>query len=110
MRKQHLRWLCIVTLLSLLLGARAAQQLALPARVAAAGTSEVALVRTGADVEAAVRKAVAHVGGLSGIIEPGDVVAVKVNMVMDAPASSGMVTDPVVARARLPEQCRGDRL
>ncbi|MFN2226658.1 MAG: DUF362 domain-containing protein, partial [Anaerolineae bacterium] len=99
MRKQHLRWLCIVTLLSLLLGARAAQQLALPARVAAAGTSEVALVRTGADVEAAVRKAVAHVGGLSGIIEPGDVVAVKVNMVMDAPAGSGMVTDPAVARA-----------
>jgi uncharacterized protein (DUF362 family) len=61
--------------------------------------SRVSIVRSGAAVEAAVRQAVAQAGGLAGIVESGDVVAIKVNMVMDAPANSGMVTDPAVARA-----------
>ncbi len=98
MHKRRLRWLGIVSLLNLLLGAKAAQQLAMPSR-AAAGMSEVSIVRTGGGVEAAVREAVARVGGLAGVVAPGDTVAIKVNLVMDAPASSGMVTDPTVARA-----------
>jgi uncharacterized protein (DUF362 family) len=98
MRKRRLRWLCILVLLSLLLGARTAQYLALPSH-AAAGMSRVAIVRTAGGVEAAVREAIARSGGLSDLIGPGDVVAIKVNLVRDAPASSGIVTDPAVARA-----------
>jgi uncharacterized protein (DUF362 family) len=56
-------------------------------------------VRTDAGVEAAVRQAVGLVGGLAGVVGPGDVVVVKPNMVMDAPAGTGMVTDPAVTRA-----------
>jgi uncharacterized protein (DUF362 family) len=92
------RWLCIAGLLALLLGARAAQSLAVLAR-SPSGMALVALARTVDGVEAAVRQAVAQAGGLEGIIAPGDVVAIKVNLVMDAPAASGMVTDPAVARA-----------
>jgi uncharacterized protein (DUF362 family) len=61
--------------------------------------TRVSIVRSGGDVEAAVRQTVAQAGGLAGVIDAGDVVAIKVNMVMDAPANSGMVTDPAVARA-----------
>jgi uncharacterized protein (DUF362 family) len=98
MRNHRLRWVSIVVLLSLLLGARTAQRLALPSH-AAAGTSTVAIVPAGGDVQAAVCEAIALSGGLSDLIAPGDVVAVKVNLVRDAPASSGIVTDPAVARA-----------
>jgi uncharacterized protein (DUF362 family) len=99
MGKRRLRWLCIVALLSLLLGAKAAQRLATPAPAVAASMSQVSIVRIGGDVEAAVREAVKRAGGLSGVIAPGDVVAIKVNMVMDATPGSGIVTDPAVARA-----------
>jgi uncharacterized protein (DUF362 family) len=97
---RRLRWVCIFGLLALLVGTKVAQDLcmAMPSR-ASAGTAQVAIVRTGGDVEAAVRQAVAQAGGLAGVIGPGDVVVVKPNLVMDAPASSGMVTDPAVTRA-----------
>lgn len=98
MIKRRWRWLGIAALLSLLLSTKAAQQLSLPSR-AAAGMSEVAIIRTGGGIDAAVREAVARVGGLGSVVAPGDRVVVKVNMVMDAPASSGVVTDPAVARA-----------
>jgi uncharacterized protein (DUF362 family) len=100
MDKLQLRWVCIVALLALLLSVRAMQSLAIPSS-APTGMARVAIARCGAggDVEAAVRQAVSQAGGLAGVIEPGDVVVVKVNLVMDAPANSGMVTDPAVARA-----------
>lgn len=98
MNKRRWRWTAIVALLGLLLGIRALQSLALPSS-APQGMAKVALVRSGSDVNAAVRDAVSKTGGFGGIIEPGDVVVVKVNLVMDAPAESGMVTGPAVARA-----------
>ena len=92
------RRVCIVGLLVLLLGARLAQGLAVP-RCSPTGMVQVAILPAEGDVEAAVRQAVALVGGLEGVIEPGDVVAVKPNLVMGAPAEGGMVTDPAVTRA-----------
>jgi len=75
-----------------------AQGLAVP-RCTPAGIVQVAILSAEGDVEAAVRQAVALVGGLESVIEPGDVVVVKPNLVMDAPAEGGMVTDPAVTRA-----------
>jgi uncharacterized protein (DUF362 family) len=98
MGSRRLRWIGIVGLLALLVGARVAQSLATPSH-AAAGMAQVAIVRTEGDVEAAVRQAVAQAGGLAGVVAPGDVVVIKPNLVMDAPASSGIVTDPAVTRA-----------
>ena len=98
MSGRRLRWVCIVGLLALLVGARVAQGLAVP-NYAPEGIAQVAIVRTGGDLEAAVRQAVAQAGGLARVVAPGDVVVVKPNLVMDAPTSSGMVTDPAVARA-----------
>lgn len=98
MGRRRWRWVAIAGLLALLLGVRAVQSLAVPS-FAPRGMSKVALVRSGGDVNAAVREAVAQAGGLAGVIQPGDVVVVKVNLVMDAPAASGMVTGPTVARA-----------
>jgi uncharacterized protein (DUF362 family) len=98
MTRLRLRWACIAGLLALLLGVRVVQSLAVPSYTPS-GMSTVAIVPTGGDVEAAVRQAVAQAGGLAGVVEPGDVVVVKVNLVIDAPASSGIVTDPAVARA-----------
>ncbi len=92
------RRLFIVGTLILLLGARLAHSLAVPHH-AAEGMVQVAVVPVEGDVETAVRQAVALAGGLEGIISPGDVVVIKPNLVMDAPASSGMVTDPAVTRA-----------
>jgi uncharacterized protein (DUF362 family) len=98
MERRRLRWACIIGLLVLLLGVRAAQGLAVPS-LAPASMAQVAIVRTGGDVEAAVRGAVTRAGGLETVIKPGDVVVLKPNLVMDAPAGSGMITDPVVVRA-----------
>ncbi|MBN1135122.1 MAG: DUF362 domain-containing protein [Anaerolineae bacterium] len=98
MSHKRWRWVWIVGLLALLLAAQVAQSLAVPAH-APQGIVQVAIVRIGGDVDAAVRQAVAKAGGLEKVIEPGDTVVVKPNMVMDAPAGSGMVTDPAVARA-----------
>ncbi len=98
MRTWQVRGICIVVLLILLLGARAIQSLAVPSN-APASMSKVAIVRASGDVDGAVRQAVAQAGGLAGVIEPGDLVVIKVNLVLDAPAGSGMVTGPAVARA-----------
>lgn len=95
---RRLRWACILCLLSVLLGVRAMQSSARPSH-APEGMQQVAIERIGNDVGTAVRQAVNLAGGLSGVIEPGDVVVVKINLVMDAPATSGIVTDPSVARA-----------
>ena len=95
---RRLRWVCIVGLLALLMGVRVAQGLAVP-NYTPASMAQVAIMWTGGGVEAAVRQAVVQAGGLAGVIAPGDVVVVKPNLVMDAPASSGMVTDPAVTRA-----------
>ncbi len=98
MSHKRWRWACIVGLLALLLAVRVAQSLAVPS-YAPEGMAQVAIVRIGGDLDAAVRQAVAKAGGLDKVIEPGDTVVIKVNMVMDASAGSGMVTDPAVARA-----------
>ena len=92
-----IRWLCIAALLTLFLGARTAQTLAVPNQ-AQAGSATVAIVRVGDDVHTAVRSAVALAGGLQGVVRPGDTVVVKVNLVRDISPESGMVTDPAVAR------------
>lgn len=94
---RRLRWVCIVGMLALLVGASAAQGLASP-RYFSSGIAKVAIVQTGGNVDAAVRQAVAQVGGLAGIVAPGDVVVVKPNLVLDAPTGSGIVTDPAVTR------------
>jgi uncharacterized protein (DUF362 family) len=98
MGSRRLRWVYIIGLLALLVGVRTAQSLATPSH-ASAGTSQVAIVPTGGSVDAAVRQAVAQVGGLAGIVAPGDVVVIKPNLVMDVPTGSGIVTDPAVTRA-----------
>jgi len=92
------RWGCTFGLLALLLAVRVAQSLAVPS-YAPQGMVQVAIVRIGGDVEAAVRQAVAKAGGLDEVINPGDTVVVKPNMVMDASVGSGIVTDPAVVRA-----------
>jgi uncharacterized protein (DUF362 family) len=95
------RWprrICIVGLLVLLLGSRVAQGLA-TSSPSPTGTATVAIARTEAGLESAVRQAVSLAGGLTGVVAPGNVVVVKPNMVMDSPTSSGIVTDPAVTRA-----------
>ena len=51
-----------------------------------------------AEVEALVRQAVALAGGLDGVVDPGDTVVVKPNLVWDAPPDEGFSTDPRVTR------------
>ena len=98
MSHKRWRWVCIVGLLALLLAVQVAQSLAVPA-YAPQGLVQVAIVRIEGDLEAAVRQAVAKAGGLEQVIDPGDTVVVKPNMVMDAPVGSGIITDPAVVRA-----------
>jgi uncharacterized protein (DUF362 family) len=92
------RRIYIVGLLALLLGARLAQGLAVPHQTPT-DMAQVAIVRVESGVEAAVRQAVALAGGLGGVIQPGDVVVVKPNLVIDVPVERGVGTDPAVARA-----------
>lgn len=98
MTQRGLRRTSTIGLLVLLLGSTVAQGLA-TSQPAPAGEAWVAIVRSEGQVERAVRHAVTLAGGLDGVISPGDVVVVKPNLVMDAAASSGMVTDPAVTRA-----------
>jgi uncharacterized protein (DUF362 family) len=98
MSHRRRRWACIGGLLALLLVVRVAQSLAVPS-YAPEGMAQVVIVRIEGDLQAVVRQAVAKAGGLDKVIRPGDTVVVKVNMVLDATADSGMVTDPKVARA-----------
>ena len=98
MRTWRVRRACIAVLLVMLFGARAIQSLAVPSEVTS-GMSVGAVVPLSDSVEGTVRQSVAQAGGLAGVVNPGDLVLIKVNLVMDAPANSGMVTDPAVARA-----------
>jgi uncharacterized protein (DUF362 family) len=72
-----------------------------PTSVAITRTSLSTL--TNADVEALVRKAVADAGGLQGIVQPGDHVSIKPNLVNDnnwsASSPTGVTTDPRVVAA-----------
>ncbi len=101
MNHQHWRRFGIISLLALTLGVQAAHNTLVrtQARASPSGTAHVSIVRVTAGAEAAVRQAVALVGGLNTVISPGDVVVIKPNMVMDASIDQGMVTDPAVVRA-----------
>ncbi len=101
MNRRHWRRFSIISLLALTLGVQAAHNALVrtQARASPGGTAYVSIVRVTAGAEAAVRQAVALVGGLNTVISPGDVVVIKPNMVMDASIDQGMVTDPAVVRA-----------
>jgi len=96
--KLNLRRTCLFVLLFLILGTKKLQSLAMLSQ-APQGIAQVAIVPVQTSVEEAVREAVHLAGGLQGVIKPGDVVVIKPNLVMDAPAESGIVTDPAVVRA-----------
>jgi len=71
----------------------------------AGGPAEVAIVQAtswpvpDAEVERSVRQAVALAGGLEPLIEPGDTVVIKPNLVWGAAPDEGYTTDPRVTRA-----------
>jgi uncharacterized protein (DUF362 family) len=61
---------------------------------------DVGDVLTDAEVENMVRKTVAMVGGLDEIVQPGQTVVIKPNLVQTlSPAGEGITTDPRVVRA-----------
>ena len=101
--KRRWKLIALVGLLALLGGVNALQH-----RVAysspASEPTEVAIVQTtswpisDAEVEAMVRQAVTLAGGLGDIIEPGDTVVVKPNLVWGAAPDEGYTTDPRVTR------------
>jgi uncharacterized protein (DUF362 family) len=47
-------------------------------------------------VDAAVREAVRHVGGIESLVKPGDDIVIKPNLVTAMPSDAGMTTDPRV--------------
>lgn len=96
--KLNLRRICLFGLLFLVFGAKELQSLTLPSK-SPQSISQVAIVPVQTSVEEAVREAIHLAGGLQGIIKPGAAVVIKPNLVMDAPAESGVVTDPAVVRA-----------
>jgi len=51
------------------------------------------------DIESMVRQAVRLTGGLEDLIEAGDVVVIKPNLVLDESPETGMVTDARIVRA-----------
>ena len=77
-----------------------------PARTSTPTPTTVAIVQdvgdplSNAEVENMVRKAVGMAGGLGGIIQSGNTVVIKPNLVETlAPAGEGITTDPRVVRA-----------
>jgi uncharacterized repeat protein (TIGR01451 family) len=102
--KRRWRLIALVGLLALLGGVSGLQRRAAYSR-SVSGPAEVAVVQAAswpvsdADVEAAVRQAVALAGGLDGLVSAGDTVVVKPNLVWNAPPEEGAVTDPRVVRA-----------
>jgi len=102
--KKRWKLIVLIGLLALLGGVSALQR-----RVAysspASESAEVAIVQatawpvSDAEVETLVRQAVGLAGGLAPIIEPGDTVVIKPNLVWDAAPDEGYTTDPRVTRA-----------
>lgn len=97
MNEKRRRWVCIVGIMVLLTGTKVVQTLAVQG-YASTDMAQVAIAKIEGDVETAVQRAIAQAGGLTGMIDPGDVVVIKPNLVMCAAVDSGMVTDPVVVR------------
>lgn len=100
------RWRLIALLgLLALLGTVSALQHRAAYSSPAGDPAEVAIVQASswpvsdAEVEALVRQAVALAGGLDAIIEAGDTVVIKPNLVWDADPDEGYTTDPRVTRA-----------
>jgi uncharacterized repeat protein (TIGR01451 family) len=97
------RWRLILLIgLLILLGGVSALQYRVARSGPASGPTDVAIVQSSswpppdAEVEALVRQAVALAGGLDGIIDPGDTVVVKPNLIWDSPPEDGYTTDPRV--------------
>ena len=105
MIKRHLRLILLIVILVVLFAVSALQGWVTSHGEATQGISEMAIVQSDsptvadAEVEAMVRQAVALAGGLEDIIEPGDTVVIKPNLVWDARPEFGHVTDPIVTRA-----------
>ncbi|HID62419.1 MAG TPA: DUF5107 domain-containing protein, partial [Anaerolineae bacterium] len=103
--KKHPRLILLVIILTVLCAVSAVQGWATSHGEATPGLTAVAIVKSDSptpsdeDVEAMVRQAVALAGGLEDIIEPGDTVVIKPNLVWDALPEHGQVTDPRVTRA-----------
>jgi hypothetical protein len=112
--KRRWRLIALVGLLAVLGGVSGLQHRAAYSR-SVSGPAEVAIVQAAswpvsdADVEAAVRQAVALAGGLDGLISDGDTVVVKPNLVWNASPEEGAVTDPRVVRAVV-QLARGPRV
>ncbi len=102
--KRRWKLIALVGLLALLGGISALQHQAAYSSPAN-GPAEVAIVQAtswpvpDAEVERSVRQAVALAGGLEPIIEPGDTVVIKPNLVWGAAPDEGYTTDPRVTRA-----------
>ena len=105
MVKKHPRLILLSIILAVLFAASTFQSWATRHGEATQGITEVAIVQSESptvsdeEVEALVRQAVALAGGLEDIIEPGDTVVIKPNLVWDARPEYGQVTDPRVTRA-----------
>ena len=101
--KRRWKLTVLVGLLALLGGVNALQQRAAYSSPAS-GPAEVAIVQAtdwpvpDAEVETAVRQAVALAGGLDALVNAGDTVVIKPNLVWNAPPDEGSVTDPRVVR------------
>jgi len=105
MTKRYPRLILLSIILALLFAVSALQGWATSQGETTQGITEVAIVQSDsptvadAEVEAMVRQAVALAGGLEDVIEPGDTVVIKPNLVWDALPEYGHVTDPIVTRA-----------
>ena len=105
MIKRHPRLILLSIILVALFAISALQGWITRHGEATQGITEVAIVKSDSptvsddEMEAMVRQAVALAGGLEGIIEPGDTVVIKPNLVWDARPEFGHVTDPSVTRA-----------
>jgi len=102
--KRRWKLIALVGLLALLGGASALQHRAAYSSPAN-GPTEIAIVQAtswpvpDAEIETLVRQAVALAGGLDSIIEQGDTVVIKPNVVWGADPDEGYTTDPRVTRA-----------
>ena len=100
------RWKLILLIgLLALLGSVSTLQRRMAYSNPSSGPAEVAIAQAAAwpvsdaEVETLVRQTVALAGGLESIIESGDTVVIKPNLVWDAAPDEGYTTDPHVTRA-----------